>query len=136
MQQGNPMRSCMQNTVFGNEELHPFLEMPKQILTFIQTIDIGLKQRQMKKLKQNAYHHKINNLAEKTKQKKNNNKKTNKQTKKQNKKNKQKNNNNKTKQQTTKSHTTNILCVFKSFQYRLLAFFTCSPVQAVSHGYL
>ena len=36
-------------TVFGNEELRPFLETPKLILTFIQTIDIGLKQRLMKK---------------------------------------------------------------------------------------
>ena len=50
---------------FGNEELHPFLEIPKLILTFIQTIDIGLKQRLMKKLKHNAYNNKINILAEK-----------------------------------------------------------------------
>ena len=35
--------------VFGNEELRPFLETPKLILTFFQTIDIGLKQRLMKK---------------------------------------------------------------------------------------
>ena len=40
--------------------------MPKLILTFIQTIDIGLKQSLMKKLKQNAYYHKINILAEKS----------------------------------------------------------------------
>ena len=31
-------------TVFGNEELSPFLETPKLILTLMQTIDIGLKQ--------------------------------------------------------------------------------------------
>ena len=36
------------------------------MLTFIQTIDIGLKQRLMKKLKQNAYYHKINILAAKS----------------------------------------------------------------------
>ena len=36
-------------TVFGNEELRPFLETSKLILIFIQTIDIGLKQRLMKK---------------------------------------------------------------------------------------
>ena len=29
--------------VFGNEALCPFLEMPKLILTFIQTTDIGLR---------------------------------------------------------------------------------------------
>ena len=52
-------------TVFGNEELRPFLETPKLILTFIQTTDIGLKQRLMKKLKQNAHYRKINILAEK-----------------------------------------------------------------------
>ena len=40
--------------------------MPKLNLTFIQTIDIGLRQRLMKKLKQNAYYHKINILAEKS----------------------------------------------------------------------
>ena len=33
--------------------------MPKLILTFIQTFYIGLKQRPMEKLKQNAYYHKI-----------------------------------------------------------------------------
>ena len=33
---------------FGNEELRPFLETPKLISTFIQTINIGLKQRLMK----------------------------------------------------------------------------------------
>ena len=38
--------------------------MPKLILTFIQTIDTGLKQRLIKKLKQNAYYPKINILAE------------------------------------------------------------------------
>ena len=59
------MRLCMQTTIFGTEEMHAFLEMPKLILTVIQTIDIGLKQRLMKKLKQNAYYHKINILAEK-----------------------------------------------------------------------
>ena len=37
-------------TVFGNEELRPFLETQKLILTFIQTTDIGLKQRLMIKL--------------------------------------------------------------------------------------
>ena len=58
------MHLCMQTIVFGYEELRPFLEMPKLILIFIQTIDIGLKQRLMKKLKQNAYYHKINILAE------------------------------------------------------------------------
>ena len=52
--------------MFGNEELRPFLETPKLILTYIQIIDIGLKQRLMK-MKQNAYCHKINTgiLAEK-----------------------------------------------------------------------
>ena len=58
--------------------------MPKLNLTFIQTIDIGLKQRLMEKLKQNAYNHKINILAEKS--------------------------------------TNNILCVFKSFQYKYIVF--------------
>ena len=33
---------------FSYEELRPFLEAPKLILTLIQTIDIGLKQRLMK----------------------------------------------------------------------------------------
>ena len=51
--------------MFGNEELRPFLETPKLNLTFIQTINIGLKQRLMLKMKQNAYCHKINTLAEK-----------------------------------------------------------------------
>ena len=48
------MKSCSQ----------AFLEMPKLILIFIQTIDIGLKQRLMKKLKQNAYYmyYKVNIL--------------------------------------------------------------------------
>ena len=54
--------------MFGNEELRPFLETPKLILTFIQTIDIGLKQTLIKKMKQNAYCHKINILAEKKQQ--------------------------------------------------------------------
>ena len=35
--------------VFGNEELRPILETLKLILTFIQTIDIGLKQTLLKK---------------------------------------------------------------------------------------
>ena len=39
-----------------NEELHPYLETPKLILTLIQSIDIGLKQGLIKKKK---------NLAEK-----------------------------------------------------------------------
>ena len=41
------------------------LETPKLILNFIQTIDIHIKQRLVKKMKQNAYCHKINILAEK-----------------------------------------------------------------------
>ena len=47
-------------------ELRAFLETPKLILNFIQTIDIGLKQRLMKKPKQKAHYHKINILAEKS----------------------------------------------------------------------
>ena len=77
-------------------ELRPFLETPKLILTFIQTTAISLKQRLMKKLKQNAFYHKINILL---KQKKTTKKQTNKK--------KKKNNNN----------NNNMLCVFKSFQY-------------------
>ena len=65
MQPGKPCVCICKTTVFGNEELRPFLETPKLILTFIQTTDIGLKQRLMQKLKQNAYYHKINILAEK-----------------------------------------------------------------------
>ena len=44
MQPGKPINSvCVHKTsMFGNEELRPFLETPKLILTFIQTIDIGL----------------------------------------------------------------------------------------------
>ena len=34
--------------VYATQELRPFLETPKLILPFIQTIDIGLKQRLMK----------------------------------------------------------------------------------------
>ena len=60
------MRLFMQTTVFNNEQLRPFLETPKLLLTFIQTIDIDLKQGLMKKLKHNAYYHKINILAEKS----------------------------------------------------------------------
>ena len=44
---GNLCVCVFKTTVFGNEELLPFLETPKLILTFIQTIDIGLKQRLM-----------------------------------------------------------------------------------------
>ena len=62
-----PVRLCMKTTAFGIEELRPFLETPKLILTFIQTIHIGLKQRLMKKLKRNAQNHKINILAKKDK---------------------------------------------------------------------
>ena len=65
MLSGKPMRLLMQTTVFNNEQLRPFLETPKLLLTFSQTIDIDLKQRLMKKLKHNAYYHKINILAEK-----------------------------------------------------------------------
>ena len=69
LESSEPYRRCShcvcKTIVFGNEELCPFLETPKLILTFIQTIDIGLKQRLMKKLKQNALYHKINILAEK-----------------------------------------------------------------------
>ena len=65
MQAGNLCVCVCKTTIFGTEEIHAFLEMPKLILTVIQTIDIGLKQRLMKKLKQNAYYHKINILAEK-----------------------------------------------------------------------
>ena len=61
---GETLRVC-KTTVVGNEELRRFPETPKLILTFIQTIDIGLKQRLMKKLKQNAYYNKINILSEK-----------------------------------------------------------------------
>ena len=45
------MRLCTKKTttMFRNEELRPYLETPKLILTFIQTIDIALKQRLMKK---------------------------------------------------------------------------------------
>ena len=40
---------CVRKTsMFGNEALRPFLETPKLILTFIQTIDIGWKQRLIK----------------------------------------------------------------------------------------
>ena len=52
-------------TAFGNEELCRFPKTPKLILSSIQTIDIGLKQRLMKKLKPKAYYHKLNSLAEK-----------------------------------------------------------------------
>ena len=45
---GEPMRFICKTTVFGIEELHPFLQTLKLILTFIQIIDIGLKQRLMK----------------------------------------------------------------------------------------
>ena len=49
MQLGKPTCLWLQNqhSMFGNEELRPFLETPKLILTFIQTTDIGLKQRLM-----------------------------------------------------------------------------------------
>ena len=43
------MRFVYKTTVFGNEGLRPFLETPKLILTLMQTIDIGLKQKLMKK---------------------------------------------------------------------------------------
>ena len=75
MESSEPYRKCSRGnlcvcvcktTVFGNEELRLFFETPKLILTFIQIIGIGLKQRLMKKLKQNAQYHKINILAEKT----------------------------------------------------------------------
>ena len=77
-------------TVFSNEELRPFLETTKLILSYIYTIDIGLKQRRMKKLKQYAYYHKINSLVEKTTT---------------------------TKKKKKKKKTNNSLCVFKSFQH-------------------
>ena len=48
--------------MFGNEEIHPFLEMPKLILTFIQTF----KAKIYEKMKQKAYCHQANILAEKT----------------------------------------------------------------------
>ena len=59
------MHLLCKTTVFGNEVLRLFLETPKLILTFIPSTDIGLKQRLVKKLKQNAGYHKINILAEK-----------------------------------------------------------------------
>ena len=44
------LRVCIRKTsMFGKVELRSLLETPKLILTFIQTIDIGLKQRLMKK---------------------------------------------------------------------------------------
>ena len=58
LESGDPYRRCSRGnlcvcvyktTVLGNEELRTFLETPKLILTFIQTIDIGLKQRLMEK---------------------------------------------------------------------------------------
>ena len=49
--------------MFGNEELRPFLVTPKLTLTFIQTIDIALKQLYEKK---RNIGHKINILAEKS----------------------------------------------------------------------
>ena len=48
---GENLCVCVRKTsMFGDEELHPILETPKLILTFIQTIDIGLKQMLMKNL--------------------------------------------------------------------------------------
>ena len=46
--EGNPCVCVCKTTVFGNEELRPFLETPNLILTFIKTTDISLKQRLMK----------------------------------------------------------------------------------------
>ena len=42
---GNLCVYVCKSIVFGNEELRPFLETSKLILTFIKAIDIGLKQR-------------------------------------------------------------------------------------------
>ena len=58
LESSEPYRRCSRGylcvcvsktTVFDNEELRPLLETPKLILPSIQTIDIGLKQKLMKK---------------------------------------------------------------------------------------